>query len=584
MCFLWCHVRHLNPQKANPQRVKKEDKEFANKLDYSGIDFPVSSKSYSKIEKQNDIPINVFGYENNEPFPIYISKEKFKNQMNLLLITKGEKKHYVIIKDFNRFMYNQTSHKRKKHFCMYCLQNFSTETILAKHFENCISISGVQCVNMPKKGKNILKFQNYSKQIEVPFVVYADFKSITNKVEGCKLSKDMEREKNDRSYTEAYQIHEDCGFTYKIVCRYDDEFSKRIKIYHGKNAVNQFLESMLEEVTYCKEIVNKHFNKPLIIMKDDVTHFEHADKCHICNMKFGDKDVCFRDYCTITGRFRGASNNAVRITSKSLKVPVIFHNLHGYDAHLIMQQIGEIPNKHAYTNEKGKEISLNLSVIPSNMERYMSFTLGNHLTFIDSFQFMSTSLDKLAGNLPKDDFNYTSQEFEGEKLNLMTKKGVFPYDWTDSFEKFNETKLPDKKHFYSILNDQHITDDEYTHAQKVWEMFNVKTFGEYHDLYQCCDTLLLCDVFEQFRSMCLQFYGLDPCNYISSPALSWDAMLKMTKAELELMTDVNMYQFIERGMRGGISYIANRHAKANNKYMKDYDKKTLKIHHSPRWQ
>ena len=143
-CFLWCHVRHLSPQETNPQRVKKEDKEFANKLDYSGIDFPVSSKSYSKIEKQNNIRINVFGYENNEPFLIYISEEKFEDQMNLLLITKDEKKHYVIIKDFNCFMYNQMSHKRKKHFCMYCLQNFTTETIPAKHVENCMVISGVQ--------------------------------------------------------------------------------------------------------------------------------------------------------------------------------------------------------------------------------------------------------------------------------------------------------------------------------------------------------------------------------------------------------------------------------------------------------
>ena len=328
----------------------------------------------------------------------------------------------------------------------------------------------------------------------------------------------MEWEKNNRSYTEAYQIHEDCGIAYKLVYRYDDKFSKRIKIYRGQKAASKFLENMLEEVTYCKGIVNKHFNQPLIMAKDDVTRFKHADKCHICDIKFGDNDVCFRDYCTITGRFRGASHKEysqkMQITLTNLKIQVVFHNLKGYDSNFLMQQIGEIANKHTYTNEKGKEIPLMINAIPNNMERYMSFTLGNHLTFIDSFQFMSSSLDKLAGNLPKDAFKYTSQEFEGEKLDLMTRRGLYPYDWANSFEKFNETKLPDKEQFYSILNDQHITDDEYAHAQKVWETFNVKTFGEYHDLYLCCDTLLLCDVFEQFRSMCLQFYGLDPCNYI----------------------------------------------------------------------
>ena len=126
-CFRWCHIRHLDPQDKNPQRIKKADKQYIDKLDYSNIDFPVSQKRYNKIEKQNNININVFGYVEKQPFPIYVSKEKFENQMNLLLITKGEKRHYVLIKDFNKFMYNQTGHKERKHFCMYCLQCFNSE-------------------------------------------------------------------------------------------------------------------------------------------------------------------------------------------------------------------------------------------------------------------------------------------------------------------------------------------------------------------------------------------------------------------------------------------------------------------------
>lgn len=106
-CFRWCHIRHLNPQNKDSQRIKKCDKEYINKLDYSGIEFPVAIKQYNKIEKQNNIRINVFGYENKQPFPIYVSKEKFEDHMELLLITKSENKHYVLIKDFNSFMYNQ---------------------------------------------------------------------------------------------------------------------------------------------------------------------------------------------------------------------------------------------------------------------------------------------------------------------------------------------------------------------------------------------------------------------------------------------------------------------------------------------
>ena len=136
-CFRWCHIRHLNPQEKNPQRIKKEDKKMVNELKYDGIYFPLSQNHYNKVEKQNSIRINVFGFESGQQFPIHISKETFEDQMNLLLITEDEKKHYVLIKDFNAFMYNPTKHKEKKHFCMFCLQCFSSERILANYVNNC---------------------------------------------------------------------------------------------------------------------------------------------------------------------------------------------------------------------------------------------------------------------------------------------------------------------------------------------------------------------------------------------------------------------------------------------------------------
>ena len=212
---------------------------------------------------------------------------------------------------------------------------------------------------------------------------------------------------------------------------------------------------------------------------------------------------------------------------------------------------------------------MNINAIPNNMEKYMAFMLGNHLTFIDSFQFMSSSLEKLVSNLPKESLKYTSKSFKGEKLDLMVRKGVYPYDYMDSFEKFNH-KLPSKEDFYSILDDQHISNEDYEHAQNVWNKFSLKNTGDYNNLYLKSDILLLAGVFENFRNTCLEYYKLDPCHYFTSPGLSWDAMLKMTNIKLELMTDIDMFQFIEKGLSGGISYIANRYSKANNKYMKEY--------------
>ena len=568
-CFRWCHIRHLNPQDKDPQRIKKTDKQNIEKLDYSSIEFPVTVKQINKIEKQNNICINLFGYEEKQKFPIYISKEKYQDHMELLLITEGENKHYVLIKDFNKFMFNQTKHEHRKYFCMYCLQCFSREDVLTEHKNNCISINGKQAINMPEKGDKVY-FKNHHKQLPVPFIIYADFEALTEKIQGCQPN-------NEKSYTEAYQKHTDCGYGYKVVCCYDDKYSKPVQIHRGENAVHKFMENMLEEVNWCKSKMKKHFNKPLKMTMENEIDFKKAIKCHICDQQYTDKDIRVRDHCHITGKFRGSAhqdcNLKLRIKPDNIKIPVIFHNLRGYDSHFIMQQIGEIAKNHAYKNKRGEECHMNINCIPNNMEKYLAFMLGNHLVFLDSFQFMSSSLDNLIKNLPDEAFKYTKQEFKKEQFNLMKQKGIYPYDHMDSFDRFNETKLPVQQDFYSILNNEHISDKQYKHAQNVWDTFNLKTMGDYHDLYLKSDILLLADVFENFRKTCLQYYKLDPCHYFTSPGLSWDAMLKMTDIKLELMVHIDMFQFIEKGMRGGISYIANRYGKANNKYMKNYDEK-----------
>ena len=489
-CFRWCHIRHINPQEKYPQRIKKTDKQYVGKLDYSGVEFPVGVKHYNKIEKHNSININVFGYENKQPYPIYVSKEKYEDHMELLLVTEKENKHYVLIKDFNRFMYNQTKHEHRKHFCMHCLQCFSSDRVLSNHKDICIQVNGTQAIKMPNKDNNILKFNNFHKQQPVPFVIYADFESILEKIHGCKQD-------GNKSYTEAYQAHTDCGFGYKVVCCYDDKYTKPIQIYRGEKAVYKFMENILEEVKYCKRVMKKYFNKPLRMTEENEQEFKKATTCHICDKKYTEKDTRVRDHCHITGKFRGSAhqecNLKLRINPKEIKIPVIFHNLKGYDSHFIMQEIGAIVKKHVYKNKKGEEKQMNINAIPNNMEKHMAFMLGNHLTFIDSFQFMSSSLDKLVSNLPAEALKYTSERFQKEKLNLMTRKGVYPYDYMDSFDKFNKTELPTKEEFYSILNDEHISDEDYCHAENVWNSFKLQTMGEYHDLYLKSDILLLAD-------------------------------------------------------------------------------------------
>ena len=563
-CFRWCHIRHLNPRNDNPQRIKKTDKSFVEKLDYQGIEFPVSIKQDNKIETQNSININVFGYEKKQPYPIYVSKEKFDDVLNLLLISENENKHYCLIKDFNRFMFSKNKTQHKKHFCMHCLQCFSKEEILSKHKEICIEINGKQAIKMPKVGSKI-GFKNFKKQMQAPFVIYADFEAITEPIHGCQPS-------NQQSFTEAYQKHTDCGYGYKVVCCYDDKYTKPIQYYRGEKAVYKFMESMLNEVKYCRTIIKHKFNKPLRMTQENENDFQKATFCHICGKQYNKSDLRVRDHCHVTGKFRGSAHNLCNLNFQLTdKILVIFHNLKGYDSHFIMQEIGEIIENNTFEDKNGETRKHKVNVIPDNMEKYMAFMLGNNLAFIDSLQFKNQSLANLAKNLPEEAFKYTKQVFKDDKFRLMKQKGVYPYDYMNSFEKFNETQLPSQNDFYSQMNNQHITDEEYNHAQNFWNTFHLKTMGEYHNLYLQSDVLLLADVFENFRKTCLEYYRLDPCHYFTSPGLSWDAMLKMTEVNLELITDIDMYQFVEKGMRGGISYIANRYGKANNKYMQNHN-------------
>ena len=227
--------------------------------------------------------------------------------------------------------------------------------------------------------------------------------------------------------------------------------------------------------------------------KKDQQDFEEADKCHICNKKYSEKDIRVRDHCHITGKYKGSAHQDCNMNFKQAdKIPVIFHHLSGCNSHFIMREIGQIAKKHTYKNKKGEEQQMNINVIPNNMEKYMAFMLGKHLVFLDSFQFMSSSLDKLVSDLPDKAFKYISEAFKNEQFKLMKQKGVYPYDYLSSFDKFNEKQLP-KKGFYSILNNEHISDKDFTHDKNVSRTFNLKSKGEYHDLYLKSDILLLPD-------------------------------------------------------------------------------------------
>ncbi|XP_070153677.1 uncharacterized protein [Polyergus mexicanus] len=250
------------------------------------------------------------------------------------------------------------------------------------------------------------------------------------------------------------------------------------------------------------------------------------------------------------------------------------HNLSGYDSHFIIEEIA--------TAFEGS-----INVLPITKEKYISFTKhvkdtaersdwrsDIKLRFIDSYKFLSTSLEKLASFLNNDKLQILKSKFQNlltEEFNLLTRKGVFPYEYIDCVDKLHDTCLPPRESFYSSLTGDTVSESNYAHAENVWKRFSVRTLGVYSDLYLKTDVLLLADVFENFRNKCIESYGLDPAYYYTLPGYTWDAMLKHTNITFELLTDIDMVMFIERGIRGGLSQCSDRYARANNKYMTSYD-------------
>ena len=356
---------------------------------------------------------------------------------------------------------------------------------------------------MPKEGENKLAFQNYHKQLPASYIIYADFKALTAKVEGPEPDP-------AKSNTQRTQHHEACSYSY-IVVRCDGRTEPPVE-YPGPNAAGHFLESLQEEERKIKAVLANP--KAMRMTRGDLRAFRAAETCHVCDKPLEGDSV--RDHCHITGKYRGAAhticNLKQRLSPKTTTIPVVFHNLRGYDSHLLMQAISKVEGR--------------VHCIPNNTEKYISFSLGQ-LRFIDSVQFLLASLDRLVAANPPEAFRITAQhEPDRKRLELLLRKGVYPYEYMDNWDRFAETKLPPKEAFCSKLSDAHISDEDYAHAQKVWEAFGCETLGEYSNLYCRSDVLLLVDVFEMFRKTCLRQYDLDPAHYYTSPGLSWDALLK----------------------------------------------------------
>lgn len=565
-CFKWCMKYHQSKKDKHDDRISVLSK-IEDKYNYDNVNFPASMDDIKIFEENNQLTIFVYAFEYDEDSKLKRDKEgkliinrcymgsceyMFNDIIYLLLIENEGKSHYVYIKHISRFLnLSKQVGDNHKMFCPICQKSVDMET-WKSHISSCykFGLNGT-LIKLPE-ANTFMEFNNYKNKIERPFMIYADTE--------CTLAKT----KNNSNIIHEHHINSCCFY---FVCTFDNSRNK-LETFVGENCLEEMITEMKQYAKECIEEMREEMDMSLSF--EEEMQFRKAKFCHICGCDgFEDKGkyMKVKDHDHRTGEFIGAAHLKCNINYFSNRyLPVVFHNLRGYDGHLIIKKARDL-----FNDEK-------ISVIPNTYEKYMSFKIGN-LKFIDSFQFMSSSLEKLVENLidNKSDnkycnFNGMLREFP-DNLDILCRKGFYPYEWMDSTDKFYVEGLPPKESFFSQLSNKGISDKDYEHAQHVYKTMECENFLDYHMLYLKTDVVLLADVFENFRKTCINYYDLDPANYISAPSLAWDAMLLKTGISLEQISDMKILDIVERQKRGGLCFVGSkRYVKANNHYLEDFDK------------
>ena len=489
--------------------------------------------------------INLLAIEDRQ---IYICRKggNYESMINLMLITENNRKHYVAIKSLSRLLSSQnTKHKGKEYFCMNCLQGFKEESSRNEHVGYCKDNESVR-IEMPHK-KSEVEYSDGQFQFKVPFIMYADFESILEPISGPGNNPRI-------STTGDINIHVPSGWCVCSEFAYEEVIDP-LKICRGKDCIRKFCNHVIGEA---RPLYQSFPEKPMEpLTKKQWKDYKCVSSCHICFKPFREGNRKVRDHCHNSGIYRGAAHSLCNLQYKIPSyIPVVFHNLSGYDAHMFIKEL-------ASSSSGG----VRMGVIAKNKEDYISFSISVEvdkyigkdreerskeieLRFIDSFKFMSSSLDSLVNNLACRNNKFLGfKDYNESQYKLLIRKGIYPYEYMDDWDKFKERK----EAFYSKLAMAGVSDQDYEHPHRVWSEFGIKDLGEYHDLYLCTEVILLANVFESFRKVCLYNYGLDPAHFYTAPGLAWKACLKKTKIKVELLLDPDMLLMFEQGIRGGIT-------------------------------
>ena len=568
-CFKWSVTRYLNPiaRKRDAEKLTPKLRSQSEKLDWTCLSFPTPLHELDIFENMNKISVMVFGWDKNEV--TYLRQPNTRHERNVQLFYHDG--HYSTVKNMSTLM-RHNMHDNVSFYCPYCTYHHRTADGVARHKKECKAEKRT-VERMPKAG-SVVKFENFKDLAFKPFVIYADFE--------CRLEK-VDIQKEDK--TTQTEIHKSSGYCLQFVSRVHPSESRTIQ-YTAKTDNENVAVHFIRAVTDLVYGIGQKYaeDRPIIMTEGDQGMFDNAARCWVFQKDFVDNDKV-RDHCHFTGKFRGAAHGKCNLALKKDKtVPVGFHNGTKYDFHLLVRELGRV-NGHIRTIARNSEQHISVekavrisetTVVDKNGGPKLDAATGKPVTkkdtwyirLVDTLGFLQTSLVNCVKTFPRSEFKFLKHEFGAENFDVLIRKGVFPYDWFTSVKNLEvDPKNLVKDDFYSALNDEHISDEDYAHFLNVCDKFNLKTMRDYHDFYCKVDTVQLADIMEYQRDRLMETHGLDILHSYTLPGFSWKAALKYTGQTLELISDRDMYDFIQDRKRGGISTIPNRYAKANNPYM-----------------
>ena len=540
-CFKWSLLSALYPVEKNSDRTSNY-KKYWDCINDKGIEYPMKIDKIKTIEKRHpELSITVFGFDKNIHHLYKSINNKGDEKIIDLLLVNG---HYVWIKDLSRLMTNILHKKKiKKYICRNCLQVKYSEKSLNEHRHLCLQVNIEGTPIWPNGSDRFVEFKNFNNKYFHPFVGYLDFEVILQKYNN------VERETNiNNPYTDRISQHIPSSFGFKLKSPYID---LPFKLYRGENSAKELMNYLIDVVSPAiKNIKTKELN----MTDDDKLRFQEENICHICEKEIKDDKV--RDHCHYSGKFLGPAHNKCNLNRRELKeIPIFIHNGSKYDIHLIVKDLAKV--------FKDQE----MECIAQTGECYIMLRKklnGIKFKFVDMFRFMPQSLNKLISNLhDKSLHDPILNTLYNGNLKDLERKGIFPYEYIDTWNKYNEMEFPSIEHFYSNLNISSISYDDYEYGKTVFDNLKEKNIGNYNDVYLIVDVLQMMNVFENFRNLCLEVYKLDPAYYLTAPGLFWDAMLKKTKIQLELISDPEIFMMIKKGIRGGIVQAVTRYGQSN---------------------